>query len=226
MLVNFQYKGAIFDRVFFTDPFASEPSIIALAESVRAVLTPQKYDEVEAETPDITESSTTATHKQDEDFPYESPLAAGFKIIISQKIPCRGQHISEIVRKQILTPESVEPFAAILNKMEEAEQEFFGDRENPLFSWDGIFIANTFRKKGFTVKVATQELTEKRRVTPAEIEKWFTPDSSAYGAKMSEAVGNTDLQKIVNLLIAACDKTTFDWKSEISFFIVEESTNN
>ena len=48
-----------------------------------------------------------------------------------------------------------------------------------------------------------------------------TPDSSAYGAKMSEAVGNADLQKIVNLLIAACDKTTFDWKSEISFFIVE-----
>ena len=194
-----------------------------MAESLRAVLTPQKYEETEAETPDITESTSTA-HKQDEDFPYESPLAAGFKVVISQKIPCRGQHISEIVRKQILTPESVEPFAAILNKMEEAEQEFFGDRDNPLFSWDGIFIANTFRKKGFTVKVATQELTEKRRVTPAEIEKWFTPDTSAYGAKMSEAVGNADLQKIVNLLIAACDKTTFDWKSEISFFIVETSS--
>ena len=108
--------------------------------------------------------------------------------------------------------------------MEEAEQEFFGDRDNPLFSWDGLFIANTFRKNGFTVKVATQELTEKRRVTPAEIEKWFTTDSSAYGAKMSAAVGNADLQKIVNLLIAACDKTTFDWKSEISFFIVETNS--
>ena len=220
VLVNFQYKGAIFDRVFFTDPFASEPSIIALAESLHAVLTPQKYEETEAEDVDITES-TSGTHKHDEDFTYESPLAPGFKIIISQKIPCHGQHIGEIVRKQILTPESIEPFAAILNKMEEAEQEFFGDRDNPLFSWDGIFIANTFRKKGFTVKIATQELIEKRRITPAEIEKWFTKDSSAYGAKMSEAVGTADLQKIVNLLIAACDKTIFDWKSEISFFIVE-----
>ncbi|MBP5601467.1 MAG: AAA family ATPase [Treponema sp.] len=228
VLVNFQYKGAIFDRLFFTDPFASEPSIIALAEAVRAVLTPQKYDETESENenPDITEANENSTHKQDENFTYESPLAPGFKLVISQKIPCKGQHISELVRKQILTPESLEPFAAILNKMEEAEQEFFGDRDNPLFSWDGLFIANMFRKKGFAVKIATQELKEKRRITPAEIEKWFTPDTSAYGAKMCSAVGSADLQKIVNLLIAACDKTIFDWKSEISFFIIEDSTNN
>ena len=218
VLVNFQYKGAIFDRLFFTDPFASEPSIIALAESIRAVLTPQKYEDIEEHEDD--------TDKESGDFSYESPLAKGFKVIISQKIPCKGQHISEIVRKQILTPDSLEPFGTILNKMEEAEQEFFGDRDNPLFSWDGLFIANTFRKKGFTVKVATQELTEKRRITPAEIEKWFTKDTSAYAAKISSVVGNADLQKIVNLLIAACDKTIFDWKSEISFFIVEESANN
>ena len=223
VLVNFQYKGAIFDRVFFTDPFASEPSIIALAEAANAVLTPQKYEETEADNIDITEDAQAAAHKQDEDFTYESPLAPGFKIIISQKIPCKGQHISELVRKQILTPESIEPFAGILNKMEEAEQEFFGDRDNPLFSWDGLFIANTFRKKGFNVKIATQELKEKRRVTPAEIEKWFTQDTSAYGAKMCSAVGSADLQKIVNLLISACDKTVFDWKSEISFFIIEKS---
>ena len=107
--------------------------------------------------------------------------------------------------------------------MEAAEQEFFGDRDNPLFSWDGIYIANLFRKRGFTVRVASQTLTEKRRITPAEIEKWFTPESSAYGAKMSEACGNADLQKIVNLLLTACDRTIFEWKSEIAFFTIEKS---
>ena len=68
--------------------------------------------------------------------------------------------------------------AETLDKMEAAEQEFFGDRENPLFSWDGIYIANLFRKRGFTVKAASQVINEKRRITPAEIEKWFTPESS------------------------------------------------
>lgn len=221
ILVKFQYDGAVFDRVFFTDPFASEPSIIALADSLAGIMTPQKEAD-EAETPAVPYSDSDKNEeKAGEDFAYECPLATGWKVVISQKIPCRGQHISELVRKQILSPESIGPFKETLDKMEAAEQVFFGDRENPLFSWDGIYIANLFRKRGFTVKVASQTLTEKRRITPAEIEKWFSPESSAYGAKMSEACGNAELQKIVNLLITACDRTIFEWKSEIAFFTIE-----
>ncbi len=185
-------------------------------------MTPQKEAD-EAETPAVPYSDLDkAVEKAGEDFNYECPLATGWKVVISQKIPCRGQHISEIVRKQILPPESLPPFRTTLDKMEAAEQEFFGDRDNPLFSWDAIFIANLFRNRGFTVKVASQVITEKRRITPAEIEKWFTPETSAYGAKMSQAVGgNAELQKIVNLLITSCDKNTIDWKSEIAFFTIE-----
>ena len=183
ILVKFQYNGAVFDRVFFTDPFASEPSIIALADSLAGIMTPQKEAD-EVDTPAVPYSDLDKSEeKAGEDFTYECPLANNWKVIISQKIPCRGQHISEIIRKQILPPESQAPFRELLDKMEAAEQEFFGDRENPLFSWDGIYIANLFRKRGFTVKVATQVINEKRRITPAEIEKWFTTESSAYGAK-------------------------------------------
>ena len=222
ILVKFQYNGAVFDRLFFTDPFASEPSIIALADSLAGIMTPQK----EADETDSPAVPYTETDKREdktaEDFTYECPLASGWKAIISQKIPCHGQHISELVRKQILTPESLNSFREILDKMQAAEEEFFGDRNNPLFSWDGIYIANLFRKRGFKVKAASQALTEKRRISMAEIEKWFSPENSAYGAKMSQACGNADLQKIVNLLISACDKTIFEWKSEIAFFTIEK----
>ena len=143
-------------------------------------------------------------------------------MIVSQKIPCHGQHISELVKKQILTDESVGPFNETLDKMEAAEEEFFGDRDNPLFNWDGVYIANLFRKRGFKVKVAAQEIKEKRRITPIEIEKWFKPESSAYGAKICEALGSAELQKIVNLMLAASEKTLFEWKSEIAFFIIEK----
>ena len=222
ILVKFQYNGAVFDRVFFTDPFASEPSIIALADSLSGIMTPQK-DADEADTPSVPYSdSDKSDEKNDDDFVYECPLAAGWKVVVSQRIPCHGQRISELVRKQVLSPESITPFRETLDKMEAAEQEFFGDRDNPLFSWDGIYIANIFRKRGFTVRVASQVLTEKRRITPAEIEKWFSPENSAYGAKMCQAAGSAELQKIVNLLLAACDKTIFEWKSEISFFTIEK----
>ena len=184
-------------------------------------MTPQK-DSDDAEGPVVPYSDfDKADYKPNDDFDYECPLASGWKVIISQKIPCRGQHISELVRKQILSPESISGFRETLNKMEAAEQEFFGDRENPLFSWDGVYIANLFRKKGFTVKAASQVLTEKRRISPAEIEKWFNPESSAYGSKMYDACGGAELQKIVNLMISACDRTLFEWKSEIAFFTIE-----
>ena len=114
-------------------------------------------------------------------------------------------------------------FDTLLNSY--ATKAGFGNTDNPLFSWDGTFIANTFRKRGLTVKAATQEVIEKRRITPDDIEKWFNPDS-AYGAKMCEAVGTSDLQKIVNLLLAACSKTVFNWKSEITFLRISVADDN
>ena len=94
-----------------------------------------------------------------------------------------------------MSQESTEPFAKILQKMKTAEQNFFGDKENPLFSWDSQTIAQEFEKKGFHVKVASKQIIEKRRITSTEIEKWFEPKKSAYGSKMFEALGSTELQK-------------------------------
>lgn len=204
LLVQFQYKGAVFDRLYFTNPFCSESSIIALADSLKGVLTPPEMEE------------------DDETFQYECPLAEGFMAVISQKIPCKGQHIGQLVKNQILTPEIQGNFREILDKMESAEQEFFGDRDNPMFSWDGIFIANTFRKRGFEVKAAVKEIVEKRKISLGEIEKWFNPEKSAYGKHLCNVLGNVELQKIVNLLEASCEKSIFEWKSEILFLTIEK----
>ncbi len=202
LIQKIQYNGTIFDRIFFTDPFASQKSIEALALSLENIATihTDKFDNKD----------------------FESPLAEGWKVIISQKIPCKGQRISELIRKQILSPESVKPFAEILEKMEAAENDFFDDKENPLFTWDSYFIADAFKKKNFRVQIADQEIIEKRRITPSEIEKWFNSTSSAYGAKMSEVIGITELQKIINLLIASCEKSIFEWKNNISFLVIEK----
>ena len=210
VLVNFQYAGAVFDRIFFTDPFASESSIIALAESLAGVLTPQKnYSEDD--------------DAENENFQYESPLAEGWKVIISQKIPCHGQRISNLVKKQILGEQNTSGFQAILEKLNEAEEEFFEDRENPLFSWDGVFIANTFRKKGLSVKAESKILTEKKRISQAEIERWFSSEESSYTKKMKEAVGEENLLKIKNLLLANCERTIFNWNSEFAFIAISKN---
>ena len=65
-------------------------------------------------------------------------------------------------------------------------------------------------------------ILETKFVSDDEIEKWFEPKKSAYGSKISEALGSADLQKLINLLLAACEKTLFEWKSEIAFFMIEQ----
>ena len=225
LIINFQYKGTVFDRLFFTDPFSSEKTIISLADSLAGIITPEKdfFDDDEENSPKINNGSfEKEDDKSDEHIPFVSPLAEGWKLVISQKIPCKGQHIGKLVDNQILTKESAKAFRDSLDKMEEAEQVFFSDRDNPLFSWDGMTIANIFRKKGFSVKIACQEVTEKRRISVEEIQKWFDTETSAYGSFICKAIGTPELQKIVNLFESACEKTIFEWKSEIAFIIVQK----
>ncbi|MBQ9908647.1 MAG: recombinase RarA, partial [Treponema sp.] len=102
-----------------------------------------------------------------------------------------------------------------------AENEFFGDSENPLFNWNADTIAQSFKKYGFEVKSASKIVTEKRRISETEIKKWFDSENSAYGSALSAAVGNEDLEKIKNLLVTASQKTLFNWKTEIEFLKIE-----
>lgn len=202
LLVKFQYNGTIFDRFFFVDPFANEKAITALAQAFKGLINP------------------AFTQNDAEGVDYECPLAENYRIIISQKIPVNGQRISELITKQILTAESQSALRPVIEKMQEAEMEFFGDKTNPLFSWDGVLIANCFRTTGFEVKMSTEEIIEKKRITRDEIQKWFDGSKSAYAAKMIEKVGSADLQKIINLLESAIDNTLFNWKNQITYFVI------
>ena len=199
ILKDFAQKDIIFDRIFFRDPFTSQDSADVLAYSLSEIL-------------NQTQSGR------------DSLLPEDFSVIISQRIPCHGQRISELVRNQVLSgkvEEFPQKFEYILKKMELAENEFFGDSENPLFNWNADTIAQSFKKYGFEVKSASKIVTEKRRISETEIKKWFDSENSAYGSALSAAVGNEDLEKIKNLLVTASQKTLFNWKTEIEFLKIE-----
>jgi putative ATPase len=216
VLAKFEYNGAVFDRIFFHNPFVSDVSIKALTDSFDSVVHKEN------------KRGFTFTDRTDADSDIEAavperPLAPGWSAVISQRIPSNSQHIAKLVEKQILTPATIGPYADTLEKLKQAETEFFGDRTNPLFSWDTTSITDAFRSRGFKVNAASQLLTEKRRITETELKKWFDVNTSAYGAKMAEAVGIQELEKFLRLLESACTNTIFDWDTEIAFFTVSEN---
>lgn len=214
VLAQFQYKGTLFDRIFFRDPFMSNDSITALAKAFASAVTMKTGAHGVATTDDADNTDSGA------EVPEEPPLAQGWKAIIAQRIPSRGQRISEIMSTQVLTPESRAPLEEMLSKMAAAEKKFFGDKTNPLFNWDENTICESFRKAGFTVTSASQTLNEKRRITQQEIARWFDTSSSAYGAALADALGAEDLNKIRALLLSASENTLFSWQTEIAFLTV------
>lgn len=213
ILQQFQYKGTMFDRLFFRDPFISKESVAALARSfMDAAHCAHAAKGLAFTDDDLDESETYET---------VSPLAQGWKAVIAQRIPAHGQRVSDLIRTQVLTAATRGPFEETLTAMAAAEHAFFADAENPLFNWDADSIAGTFRAEGLAVTAAAKTLAEKRRITPQEIARWFDPATSAYGATLADALGGESTEQLRALLTTAAAKTLFTWQTEIAFFTVE-----
>ena len=171
------------------------------------------------ETPHSDEESEQTDYKE------ESPLAPGWSVLISQKIPTSAQHIGLLIRGQILSQSSMEPYEEILDKMEAAEREFFGNKEMPLFNWNELTVIEKFRASGFKVRSSVRTIIEKRRITYAEIRRWFDTESSAYGRAMQNALGSADLQKLIMLLESASQSQIFNWQTQVAFFCISAPDN-
>lgn len=195
MLFQFKELGIVFDRMFFRDPFVNQDSIDVLAYVLEKEM----------------------SRGNDEGAEKERVLEENCEVVVSQRIPCNGQRISELIDAQILGESGRKDFAPILKKMCDAENAFFSDKDNPLFAWNSRSVAESFKNRGFEVVSATKTITEKRRISEAEIQKWFDSSNSAYGASLYTAVGGNDLEKIRNLLLAAKENTLFNWNTEIEF---------
>ena len=137
--------------------------------------------------------------------------------VIAQHIPSHGQHLSLLIKEQIKCNDAQK---AILDKISTAEEAFFSDVTNPLFSWDAEAIKAFFEEKGFSVQCAAQSLDEKRRISEKQVAQWFDAESSSYAKAMSAVVSPNEWDEIKNLLLCAIDKQIFSWRSEIAFFFI------
>lgn len=213
VLVNFEYKGAIFDRLFFQDPFSSIKSIEALSLAIKEATRKEKEKEVGKAFTDDKEAGKYVMIPSDK----KSYLADNYAVLIVQRIPCKTQYISDLVKNQVLGEKNLTPYLDTLNKMREAEVAFFSNKENDLFNWEAKTIKEIFCKNGFKVEIMEDENTEKRRITYQDVKNWFNTSRSLYGKAIYEAIGDK-AQNIVNLLINAGEKRVYNWKTCLAYF--------
>ncbi len=141
-------------------------------------------------------------------------------VIFSQRIPKNGQRLSELVQKQIFCGIVPKSFEDDFKKIQKSENEFFENEK--LFSWDGKSLADIFEQRGFFVTHAAQDFTEKRKITPTEIERWFDAEKSAYACALRDGAGKDALLFFKNVLLEKCADRLFLWHGEIEFFKIEQ----
>ena len=209
-----KFGDTIFDRIFFRDIFSSAKDIFEFAWQIKAMF----YGK-EKSGRDIAFGETTSPANKDE----EPLLSKDARIIISQRIPCYGQHISSLIQSTIsdkekrkicageYSDEFIEGIKPVLEKMEIAEQKFFSNSANPLFAWNAEDIKKALQEEGLEVNLKQQLFKERRTVSQTEIDRWFNTENSAYGSFLLEEVGKEGVRQIAALLSSVAKKTAFEW---------------
>lgn len=89
----------------------------------------------------------------------------------------------------------------------DAEESFFSDENNSLFNWDAETVTEIFRERGLSVTAEIEKVTEKRRISSAEIGRWFD-ESSPYGSAIAKAFANTAVPSEQNPPLATDTSTS------------------
>ena len=140
-------------------------------------------------------------------------LAPGWKLILHQKIPSCGQRLSALLKNCPGHKEAIQKMAA-------AEESFFNDKANGLFSWSPETVAATLAES-FEVAFQSQALAEQRNVTPQEIACWLHPTDSAYGKHLARHLPSAELEAVAQLLEHVAQEPV-DWNWQAACFVVQE----
>lgn len=149
----------------------------------------------------------------------QGKLSAQWKCVFSQRIPCNGQRLSNILLRQVPAADRIE--TPLLEKLQTADDAFFSDSNNPLFSWTAETAAEQMQARlpaQITVSYTLSQLTEKRKLSSEEISRWFDTEHAAYGIHLRNFLTESEINKIQQILTAAAEKTVFNWNTETAYF--------
>ncbi|MGN0729113.1 AAA family ATPase [Treponema sp.] len=203
-----------FDRFFARDIFSTQSDIEDFCASVSS-----GFFGSEKIKRDISFGIDEVQNGTKELFPFFEKSA---RIVVSQRIPCAGQHLTKLIEETLFAEKIPSgEIKKLLKSSEQAETEFFGSQANPLFSWNEETVKSVFERNGFSCLYKTSVITEKRKVSPQETDKWFSAENSSYGKFMENRLGQDDFKKIKELFLQASEKNIFSWKTKNALFIIE-----
>ena len=126
---------------------------------------------------------------------------AGTRIIFAFPLSQQGLRLSALLPPDDAAEQSVNRFTA-------AETAFFSDSKNKRIAWTERTVAELAEKAGYRVQLLKKiDYQEKRLITQAELNRWFSAESE-YGTAIRSAFAadEAELEKIIRQLEQRCRK--------------------
>jgi putative ATPase len=141
----------------------------------------------------------------------EKLLIPGGNLVILASPPSLGQRISGLLEPSpvVQSLQAAEetffsgPPAGTLEKMKEAEK---------YWTWTAESLENALENTGFTVSSQVLSREEERLVGPENLNSWFDPAVSSWGAYMKNALGEKAFAELKTLLAERISQGTIIWR--------------
>jgi putative ATPase len=153
----------------------------------------------------------------------EKLLCPGGKLAILASPPSLGQRISGLLKPFVsrTCPEK----ESLLLSLEKAEEAFFSPEEtlfssdvsaaeNPekYWTWNAEILEKALENAGFTVSGEVLSREEERPVGPENLNSWFDPAVSSWGAHMKNVLGEEAFAELKTLLGERITQGTITWR--------------
>ncbi|MBE6354973.1 AAA family ATPase [Treponema sp.] len=143
------------------------------------------------------------------------------RILLSQRIPCDSQKLSDLIIEQIVTKDTDTQTLELLKKMQAFDRKFYSSETTQIYSWDCNFIKQSLSEAGFKFSLKEECLIEKRRISPAEANLWLDSENSLYGKELASEISSAGVDKIRQLLINNISDRIFNWKAANTFWCIK-----
>ena len=139
-------------------------------------------------------------------------------ISLADKVPRHTQRLVALVDWRSLGTELEERVRAI-------EEALYTDPNDPLVNWDVDRLAEMWNALGLRVDVDTVEIHDELRITPAMVERWFTPtQAGARPSYLDRLAGNLDrdeLKAVHQLFERELSNQVVEWRSRLVYLTAQ-----
>ena len=139
-----------------------------------------------------------------------SRLAPNGRLALVETLSRRAQRLHSLLSSEALPP-------TLRQRLVDAEEAIYADRENPHVAWDEEILSSYLREAGLeTIHLHREDLLSQRPITPQQLAHWFDPGGEkrpTYSSYLSQYLDADELRTVRQAFERAIAHKTVSWSS-------------